>query len=531
MIAFHDSRLDGNWYTAARIQAEIVDMRSGAAPQQLPAYFQEPDRWTSEGANARQSHYTGAASAAKLYGAAAWTFHTDAGYILTGTRTFQGSLGTQEAAPGSGTEKSAFEAINGALGTTWGACAYSLTPASQAIGAAGGSGFSVSVTVSSGCAWSAASSAPWLTITAGGSGSGAGTVQFAVAPNSSQSGRQATITAGGKAATVTQLAQASPPAARIGSDYDGDGHSDLAVFRPTATTTNWYIRLSGAGYTTTLSAFWGNPSYDNGFMPVPGDYDGDGKTDIAVWSPHQGWWFILKSSTNFTSSVSYFWGDPAYSSSIVPVPADYDADGVTDLAVWVRSTGEWFVKTSSSGFTTSMPVRVWGSLSYDPNFVPVPADYDGDKKADPAVWSPATGNWFILKSTTGYSDSLTKLWGNPGYDANFKPIAADYDGDGLADLAVWSPATGNWFIAQSSSAYNNSFTTMWGTPTYGPFVPVVEDIDGDGRADIALWRPASGTWYWLTSSSAFQSSGLYEPWGIPGDIPTPHNPRDFPRPQ
>ena len=83
-------------------------------------------------------------------------------------------------------------------------------------------------------------------------------------------------------------------------------------------------------------------------IPVPGNYDGDAKTDIAIFRPSSGQWFILKSTTSFLSYVAYTWGI----SSDVPVPGDYDGDAKTDIAIYRPSSGQWFVLKSSTAYTT-----------------------------------------------------------------------------------------------------------------------------------------------------------------------------------
>ena len=167
-------------------------------------------------------------------------------------------------------------------------------------------------------------------------------------------------------------------------DYDGDGKTDVAVFYPADGV--WSIQQSGTGQLRQEE--WGR--YVD--IPVPGDYDGDGKTDVAIFWPRPdgGTWYIQESSTGETRQEE--WGCDAD----VPVPADYDGDGKADVAVfWPRSDGgTWFIQESSTGQTRE---EAWGRDAD----VPVPADYDGDGKTDVAIYYPAWGTWYILQSSTG----------------------------------------------------------------------------------------------------------------------------------
>lgn len=280
------------------------------------------------------------------------------------------------------------------------------------------------------------------------------------------------VHAGGKLIAVSQPTQPVP--------------ADLAVWRPSTGT--WWV-MGGQG-SQQVTQGWGM----NGDEPVPGDYDGDGKTDFSIFRPSTGEWYVLQSSDNAWMPVMA-WG----AATDKRVAADFDADGKTDRAVWRPSDGIWYIVQSSTGAATYQPYGASGDI-------PAPADYDGDGRADLAVWRNSDQTFYSINSSNGTSSSISFN------QSSGQPVSADYDGDGRADHAIRSGA--NWIIRQSSSG--QTVTIAWEQSTD---TAVHNDYDGDGKVDIATWRDSSGNWYIRNSSSPAVPRVVQ--WGISGDIPVP----------
>jgi PKD repeat protein len=305
-----------------------------------------------------------------------------------------------------------------------------------------------------------------------------------------------TLTATAGSASTTKTGTISVRVAGLPADFDGDGKSDVAVFRPSTST--WFSLDSSAANTAYRYRGWGSQS--SGDVPVIGDFDGDGLLDPTVFRPASGTWFILESQYNFTTVSTIGWGE----SADTVVPGDYDGDGKTDCAVYRPSTGTWYIRPSSGA-------AQWSVVFGQAGDIPVAGDYDGDGKRDPAVYRPSTGTWFWLKSSASYATFGYRGWGIN--DQGDTPVPGDYDGDGVTDLCVFRPAAGTWYVLESHASYTTWSYYGWGT-TGDQVAPA--DYDGDGKTDYAIYRPSTFTWYVRPSGGASQWNIVF---GASSDVP------------
>lgn len=270
-------------------------------------------------------------------------------------------------------------------------------------------------------------------------------------------------------------------------DFDGDGRTDISVFR--SSTNRWYEARSSDG--SVYEETFGTP----GDILAPADFDGDGTTDEAIYRPSNGqWWF--HSSVNGGLVLNVFG-----SAEDIPRPSDFDGDGKADLIFYRPSNRTWYRIGSMS--PTQLTTFSFGAVGDQP----LVGDFDGDGRSDPAVFRPSTGDWWYAASSANNAFRQAH-WGANG-DI---PVPADYDGDGKTDFAIFRPSDGGWYIYNSG---NGSFTILaFGT---NGDRPVAGDYDGDGRADIAVFRPSTGIWYLYRTTAGFAG---YQ-FGISTDVAIP----------
>jgi hypothetical protein len=207
----------------------------------------------------------------------------------------------------------------------------------------------------------------------------------------------------------------------VSGDYDGDGKTDPAIYNKQ--TGLWQVLTSSDGYQLKGLTFGGL-----GFQPVSGDFDNDGKTDPTIYNQTTGEWRILLSGSNY-SLISGGFGGPGYE----PIMADYDGDEKTDIAVYNESIGMWYLFLSNEGTTTNPPPLTI-ACSATPSTVNV---------GDSITWSASASG-----GIGGYSYSWT---GTDGLIGNTKSVSKSYSSSGLKTATV-TVTSGSQTMSASVSA-------------------------------------------------------------------------------
>lgn len=263
----------------------------------------------------------------------------------------------------------------------------------------------------------------------------------------------------------------------VAGDFDGDGKTDLALYQEATGT--WQVKLSGSGYGLVEISGYGAV----GCAPLAGDFDGDGQDDPAVYQESTGSWYVWLSASEYAPATVNL-GGIGYS----PAKGDFNGGGRSDLAVYRAATGYWLMIMAE---TTALSYSQFGMDGY----APVTGDYDGDRKTDLALYKAATGTWYVKLSGSGNAVSLTGF-GGTGY----QPVSGDYDGDGKQDLMLYQESTGTWMVRLSGSDY--AIASLEGYGGLG-WTPVVGDYDGDSQADLVVYEAATSTWTFRLSASGY----------------------------
>jgi hypothetical protein len=291
-------------------------------------------------------------------------------------------------------------------------------------------------------------------------------------------------------------------AAAVSGDFNGDGRADIATLN--SQTGQWSVNLTNGS--ASVWTTWNTGVHWTNIMV--GDFTGNGRMDIIGRDPSSGnWWLAASTGSSFVNSL---WGTWNPSATWVDVKVgDFNGDAKADIIGRNLQAGQWWVgQSTGSSFTNSL----WATWNTAVNWVDVQvADFNGDGRADITARASQSGQWWTGLSTgQGFTTSLWAVW-NP--NVTWVDVSVgDFNGDGLPDIVGRMSQTGQWWVGSNTGSGFSA--ALWGTwSTAVTWVDVqVGDFNGDGLADITGRVLQSGQWWTATSNGSSFTNALWGVW-------------------
>jgi hypothetical protein len=250
--------------------------------------------------------------------------------------------------------------------------------------------------------------------------------------------------------------------------------STVATFDPGTGT--WYLRNAVNAGPPDAGAF---PYGGAGWLPVVGDWNGDGTTTIGVVDPSTMTWYLRNSNNAGAPNITPFrYGAPDW----IPVVGDRSYSGHTGIGVFDPSTGTWYLRNEASAGAPDAGVFPYGA----PGWLPVAGDWSHTGHPGVGAFDPGTATWYLRnEDSAGTPDAGVFAYGAAGW----KPVVGDWNGDGRAGIGVVDP-NGVWYLRNAPSAVRQA-----GAPfAYG----------------LGSWTPLAGAWAGpaATTQAAATSRGV-----------------------
>lgn len=181
------------------------------------------------------------------------------------------------------------------------------------------------------------------------------------------------------------------------------------------------------------------PSNDGNFVPLTGDWNGDGIDTVGLYNRSNSVWLLSDNNTSVTYGFPYGTGGQG----LIPLVGDWDGNNTDTVGLYNPANGAWLLINQNASLPPSL-VYPYGGFS---GAVPIPGDWDGNGSDTPGVFNPANGAW-ILANAHNSAPFTAFPYGN----GSLKPVKGDYDANGTDTPGHWNPANGVWLLINQNAS-------------------------------------------------------------------------------
>jgi sugar lactone lactonase YvrE len=248
----------------------------------------------------------------------------------------------------------------------------------------------------------------------------------------------------------------------------------------------WYLRNSNATGGASITAGYGPPG--GNWIPLSGDWTGNGKDTIGLYNPATGFFYLRNSNTTGVGDITFFYGDP--SQHWIPVVGDWTGQKssagypIDSVGMYDPKTCTWYLRNS---LTTGVADITIGYGPPAAGWLPLVGDWDGNGTTTVGLYAPATGYFYLRNSNTTGVGNIAFFYGDP--TQNWTPVAGDWTGDGHDSIGMYDPKTCTWYLRNELSTGVADMTFGFGSPGSG-------------------WLPVIGDWSGATNAPALTTNGL-----------------------
>ena len=267
-----------------------------------------------------------------------------------------------------------------------------------------------------------------------------------------------------------QPAPENPPEAfrdlvRYWRDNSANGTVGDTVGVVAATSSTFFLRTAHGGGGADLVFGYGPAGA--GWVPLSGDWNGDGVDTPGLYAPTTGTFFLRNANAPGGADLVFTFGPG--NAGFQPVTGDWDGDGVDTVGIYAPASGTFFLRNFNAPGGADL---VFG---YGPaGAAPLVGDWDGDGRDTVGIYFAASGAFFLRNANSAGAADLVFTFGPPA--AGWTPLAGDWNNDNVDTPGLYVPATGTFFLRDANAPGGADYAFSFG-PTSG-VVPVRGDWNG-----------------------------------------------------